>query len=264
MRLFTFVLCVLFVHCVHCLASTTNDLGAIVQVAPDGSTIPPNTMATPQQVDTLQASANDAYTLAADVAWSAAACRAETDAVKQRTQLYGSNYLINAVVFCEGVGGTSFDSSNQTMRIYYLSMTDAPGYIHIKGGVKITPLGNVIPRAEYRATLDTSDAWTNLAYTASEIAVPTAYAAEFSNAYEYYIESPLNAGDTGFVRMVDSSSGMSGSGWYFVVYGDMYVAIAGKYYKGRTCVETNVVDNVTNVVRYASGINVEVEPLGGL
>lgn len=243
-------------------AATTNDLGHVVLIANDGvTTIPPNSIATPGQVAVANDTASSAYAVALESLGLSGQCRSEFDALLSRLQLYSTNYLIKSVARCEGVGGVNFDPSNQTMRIYYMS--NSVDYLTLRGVAKITPLGATIPRLEFRASLMNTHTWTNLSiYTSSAIAVPTNFVGQYEKAYEYVITKP--AGSQLFMRMVDGSSGISGSGWYWLVYGDIVINRGGRYYRGRTGVETNIVGSVTNVVRYASGLNVEIEPLGGL
>lgn len=260
MRLFTFVLLVLLVPFVL-LSSTTNELGAIVQVASDGSTIPANTIATPQQTQAATDQATTAQEAATAAAASAATCLARTDTIEARTQLYSTNYLIKSVAYCEGVGGVTFDASNQVLRLYYGPVLTATSVV-VRGVVKINPLGSVIPPLDFRTTLENTAVWTNLAtYSATEIAKPAGYES-YAKAYEYTIARP--AGGSLFIRMVDRSSGISGSGYYWLVFGDIMVSRSGQFYKGITSLETNVVAGVTNVIRHASGLRVEVEPLSGL
>lgn len=243
-------------------AATTNDLGTLVQISDDGmTTIPANTIATPGQVNQAQADATAASEAAALAAESAAQCRATVEQLQSRVSLYRTNYLIKSVAYCEGVGGVSFDPSNQVIRIYYFDV--AATSLVIRGVAKINPLGSAIPRLEFRATLASSQTWTNMAiYSAAEIAVPAEFSADYEKAYQYIVARP--AGTALFARMVDGSSGISGSGWYWLVYGDIVISRNGAYYKGRTGLTTNIVGTVTNVLRYASGLNVELEPLGGL
>jgi len=255
------VILFIFIAAAIASAATTNDLGAIIQIANDGSTIPANTIATPAQVQQAQDDASSASDAATQAAAKAALCLDTVTQLKGRVNLYSTNYLVKSVAYCEGVGGVSFDPSNQLIRIYYFNV--AATSMLIRGVAKITPLGSQIPKLEFRASLATSHVWTNLTtYTSSEISVPVQYADDYEKAYEYNVARP--GGTSIFARMVDASSGISGSGWYWLVYGDIIIARGGTYYKGRTALDTNIVDGVTNVIRYASGLNVELEPLGGL
>lgn len=259
-----FLVCLVFLVC-GVFAATTNDLGTLVQISDDGlTTIPANTIATPGQVNQAQADATAASEAAALAAESAAQCRATVEQLQSRVSLYRTNYLIKSVAYCEGVGGVSFDPSNQVIRIYYFDVGPVGSTsLVIRGVVKINPLGSTIPRLEFRATLASSQTWTNMAiYSAAEIAVPAEFSADYEKAYQYIVARP--AGTSLFARMVDGSSGISGSGWYWLVYGDIVISRNGSYYKGRTGLTTNIVGSVTNVLRYASGLNVELEPLGGL
>lgn len=242
-------------------AATTNVIGAIVQVAEDGSTIPPNTIATPQQVESTINLASNAREIAQGAAESASHCRTEVTAIDQRITLYSTNYLIKSVAYCEGVGGQSFDASNQVLRIYYGPILTATSVV-IRGVVKINPLGSVVPPLDFRTTLDHTATWTNTAtYRATEISKPAEYAT-YAKAYEYTIARP--ASGSLFIRMVDRSSGISGSGYYWLVFGDIVVSRNGQFFKGITSVETNIVAGVTNIIRHVSGLRVHPDPLAGL
>ncbi|HPS07289.1 MAG TPA: hypothetical protein PLG22_07140 [Kiritimatiellia bacterium] len=240
------------------LASTTN---IIVQVSLDGTqTIPPNTVATPAQVSDLGDSSELTYSAATNASAEAASFKAQADALAAKTRLYSTNYVVKSVCWVEGVGGVSFDPSNQVLRItgHAVSATT----LVIRAVAKIAPLGNVIPALEWRGQLGSSGNWTNLiTYSAVEISVPDGYG-DYAKAYEYTIVKP--GGTSAFFRIVDNSSGISGSGWYWLVYGDIIVNLNGKYYMGKNSVTTNVCDGVTNVTRLVSGLDVEFEPMGGL
>jgi len=223
-----------------------------------GATHPAQSIATPAQVSSAESTASAAAASASSLLSIAQETKAQADAQELRLQLYSTNYTITSACFVEGVGAVNFDPSNQTMRVYYFAVSTTN--IIIRGIAKITPLGSAIPLLEWRTTLGTSGSWTNLpTYSASEITVPAQYASTYEKAYEYSVPRP--GGSSAFFRMVDMSSGISGSGWYWLVYNKIIVNIGGKYYEGQNSVQTNVVGSVTNVLHFKTGILCNPTPL---
>lgn len=240
-------------------ATTNKLLGVLINDA--GETRPAQSIATPEQVQAVEGAALTAYDVATNAQAIAESAKASADACRAKTVLYGSNYMWSSRAYCEGVGAVNFDPSNQVMKVYWFTV-GATNMI-IRGLALKSPLVGA-PVLDFRATMGTSGVWTNLAtYSVTEITVPSAYS-EYAKAYEYNIAKP--AGTSIFVRMRDSSTGMSGSGWVWLVYGDIIVNQDGKYYRGKTGLETNIwtVASITytNVIRWASGLNCDLEPLG--
>lgn len=233
----------------------------VVLIAADGvSTVPANSIATPAQVGALSNSTELTYSAATNASAEAASFKAQADALAAKTQLYSTNYVVKSVCWVEGVGAVNWDPSNQALRITGHAVSSTT--LVIRAVAKIAPLGNAIPALEWRGELGTGGNWTNLiTYSAVEISVPDGYG-DYAKAYEYTIVKP--GGTSAFFRIVDNSSGISGSGWYWLVYGDIIVNLDGKYYTGKNSVTTNICDGVTNVTRLVSGLDVENEPLGGL
>jgi hypothetical protein len=239
-------------------AGTTNEIGKVVLINDAGQTRPAQSIATPSQVTSAADTALEAKSVATSLLSIAQSTKDQADAQEERLQLYSTNFTITSACFVEGVGAVNFDPSNQTMRVYYFTVNTTN--VIIRGLAKITPLGSAIPLIEWRGTLGTSGSWTNLpTYTATEISVPAQYAADYEKAYEYTVPRP--GGSSAFFRMVDMSSGISGSGWYWLVYNKIIVNIGGKYYEGQTSVQTNVVGSVTNVLHYKTGVLCNPTPL---
>ena len=235
-------------------------IGNAVMLAQDGSTIPSNTVATPAQVAALSNGTAAVSASALTLEEQAASLAASSAELAGRVQLFSSNYVVKSVCWVEGVGAVNFDPSNQTLRITGFSVGATT--LSIVGVAKVAPLGNAIPALEWRATLGASGAWTNLSTTgAVETDLPAGYET-YAKAWIYEIPKP--AGASALFRLIDNSTGISGSGWYWLVYGDIIVNQNGVYYRGRNSVTTNICDNVTNVTRHVSGLDVELEPLGGL
>lgn len=220
-------------------AATTN---YVVQVTADGSqTIPPNTIATPAQVEALSNETVSAHAAASNIEDRAAACVG-------KVRLYGSNYVVTSTVYVQSIGGVPYDPSNQTIRVH--SLTADAENVTILATVAQTPI--VTPALDWRAALGTGS-WSNATATVQEVAMP----AGVTNAVKAYsFTLPRPEGGSAFFRVVDNSSGASGSGLWWVVFGG--ISVDGK--RGMT----GIVTNGTDELRFVGGILVEPEPLGGL
>lgn len=221
-------------------AATTN---YVVQINADGTqTIPPHTIATPAQVDALGATAGEVHAAATNIEDRAAAC-------VDKVRLYGSNYVVTSTVYVQSIGGVPYDPSNQTIRVH--SLTADAENVTILATVAQVPL--ITPALDWRAALN-AGAWSNATATVQEVAVPDG-ATNAVKAYTFTLPRP-DAGGSAFFRVVDNSTGASGSGLWWVVFGG--IAVDGKL--GRT----GIVTNGTDELRFVGGILVESEPLGGL
>lgn len=221
------------------LADTTN---FVVQINADGTqTVPPNTIATPAQVEDLGDEAVTVNAAATNIETRAAACA-------DKVRLYGSNYVVTSTVYVQSIGGVPYDPSNQTIRVHSVSVT--PTEVSVIASVAQTPL--VPPALDWRTALN-AGAWSNITATVEEVAIP-AGATNAVKAYEFTLERPV--GGSAFFRVVDNSTGASGSGLWWVVFGG--ISVDGQL--GRTGIVTNGVDEL----RFVGGILVEPEPIGGL
>lgn len=221
------------------LAATTTNI--IVQVNEAGTqTIPPNTVATPAQVSELGDTAVTVNDSATNIAARAAACA-------DKIRLYGSNYVVTSTVYVQSIGGVPYDPSNQTIRVH--SLTASANEIKVVASVAQTPL--VPPVLDWRVTLN-SGAWSNSTATVSETDIPAGVTA--AKAYEFTLARP--SGGSAFFRVIDNSSGASGSGLWWVVFGG--ISVDGKL--GFTGIVTNGVEEL----RFVGGILVEPDPIGGL
>jgi hypothetical protein len=222
------------------MSATTN---YVVQINADGSqTIPPNTIATPAQVEALSNETETVHAAATNIETRAAEC-------VDKVRLYGSNYVVTSTVYVQSIGGVPYDPSNQTIRVH--SLTADSESVTILATVRQTPL--VTPALDWRAALN-AGAWSNATATVQEVAVP-AGATNAVKAYEFTLDRP-DTGGSAFFRVVDNSTGASGSGLWWVVFGG--IAVDGQL--GRTGIVTNGVDEL----RFVGGILVEPDPLGGL
>jgi len=217
-------------------------IGNAVLIAQDGSTIPSNTVATPAQVTALSNETEMVHAAATNIEDRAAAC-------VDKVRLYGSNYVVTSTVYVQSIGGVPYDPSNQTIRVH--SLTADAESVTILATVAQAPL--VTPALDWRAALN-AGAWSNATATVQEVDVP-AGVTNAVKAYEFTLDRPDTAGSA-FFRVVDNSTGASGSGLWWVVFGG--IAVDGKL--GRT----GIVTNGTDELRFVGGILVEPEPLGGL
>lgn len=217
-------------------------IGNAVMIAQDGTTIPSNTVATPAQVAVISNDTVEVHTAATNIEARAAAC-------VDKVRLYGSNYVVTSTVYVQSIGGVPYDPSNQTIRVH--SLTADAESVTILATVRQTPL--VTPALDWRAALN-AGSWSNATATVQEVEVP-AGATNAVKAYEFTLDRP-DTGGSAFFRVVDNSTGASGSGLWWVVFGG--IAVDGKL--GRTGIVTNGADEL----RFVGGILVESEPLGGL
>jgi hypothetical protein len=100
----------------------------------------------------------------------------------------------------------------------------------------------------------TSGAWSNLTASVSVTDIP-AGVTNAARAYLFSLARP--AGEQAYFRVVDNSTGASGSGLYWLVYGGIYVD--GR--RGFTGAVTNTVGSVTNCYQIRGGVVVESTPL---
>ena len=214
----------------------------IVQVTADGSqTVPPNTFVTGTQITNQQENADAVYAVATGLA-----SRAEVCVEKLRT--YGTNFVVTSTVYVQSIGGVPYDPSNQTVTVR--SVTVGATNVSVLATVRQTPL--VAPVLDWRVAL-TGGAWSNTQATVSAADIP-AGVTNAAAAYLFTLARP-GAGGQAFFRVVDNSTGASGSGLWWIVFGGIWVD--GR--EGRTASVTNGAD----VLDFKGGILVEPDPLGG-
>ena len=228
--------------CALFLSLTAFAAREVVQIADDGvTTIPPNSIATPGQVSNVTVTAEDAYTVATNFSSRAEAC-------VEKMRAYSTNSIVTSTVYVQSIGGVPYDPSNQT--IIVRSFFASPTEIEIIGTVRQFPL--VTPTLDFRVSLS-GGAWSNIAATVVSVDVPDG-ATDAVAAYKFTLPRPDSG--SAFFRIVDNSTGVSGSGLWWVVFGG--IAVDGKM--GANCIVTNGTDEL----RFVGGILVEPEPLGGL
>jgi hypothetical protein len=228
------------------IGATTNELGKVVLINDAGETRPVNSIATPALV--AGANANASNTLETVTVITAPASNALTvaQAAYDRTSLYSSNYVVTSTVYVQSIGGVPYDPSNQTMRVHSINIVSTN--VVIVGTLSQEPL--VTPVLDWRQKLNTG-AWTNIAATAVEVAVP-AGVTNAVTAYQFTLPKPslTNA----FFRIVDNSTGASGSGLYWLVFGSIFV-------DGREGWTGAITNNVGAVYNIRGGIVVNPNPL---
>lgn len=228
-----------------CLALAARADRYVVQVNDAGETIPPNTIATPAQVATLTESAGATYDAATNLETRAAACAG-------KVALYSTNYIVTSTVYVQSIGGVPYDPSNQTIRVHSVSVTDT----NVSMVATVAQLPLVPPALDWRVTLGAGGSWSNISATVSTTGIPDGV----TNAAAAYLFSlPRPAAASSYFRVVDNSTGASGSGLWWLVFGG--ITVDGHHgYSGSV---TNAVGPATNVCRFVGGILVEPEPLGG-
>jgi hypothetical protein len=239
--------CVLIIFALAAQAETVISTRYVVQIAEDGiTTFPSNSIATPAQVSGVEAAAADAKGIAEAAAAQAQACA-------DKVALFSTNYVVTSTVYVQSVGAVAYDASNQTIRVHNISVTDTN--VMILATVKQLPL--VTPTIDWRQTAGAGGAWSSVVATAVSSTIPEGVT-DAAAAYLFSIVRPVGA-TSSFFRVVDNSTGASGSGLYWVVFGGLVV----DGHKGSSGIITNVVGSVTNTYRKVGGIIVEPEPLGG-
>lgn len=219
----------------------------VVQISDDGTeTIPAQSIATPAQIADISDTATEAKSVG-----ELALERAEECA--EKVALYSTNYLVTSTVYVRSIGAVPYDPSNQTINVSSFFVGDDT--IEIIGTVRQIPI--VMPSLDWRQTLGDSGAWSNISATVTETALPT-NAVDAIKAYKFVLPKP--GGGSALFRIVDNSSGASGSGLYWVVFG--CITVDG--HKGATLTITNVVDGATNTYQAVGGIITGPDPIGDL
>lgn len=232
------------------LLSAASALAAreVVQINATGTqTVPPNSIATPEQVAAAEAEA-------LSVRQSAESAAAAASGNVSRVRLYSTNFVVTSTVYVQSIGGTPYDPSNQTVRVHSLSVT--PSTVEIIGTVKQLPL--VPPALDWRTTLNATSLWQQAAATVESVSVPEGVT-NAAAAYRFTLPRP-GSGANAWFRIVDNSTGASGSGLWWIVFGGIYVD--GK--KGYSGDITVTVGGQSVLLPYHGGILTEPEPLGGL
>ena len=187
----------------------------VVQIDDAGNTRPPNSVATPQQVQTLAQDAAVARVTAA-TALTVATRTAESIAK------YSTNYVVSSTVYVRSIGAIPYDSSNQHIVITSIDVDNTPvlpkypnGILRIVGVLKQTPLQD--PKLDWRISLTDG----NFATITSDVAATALPAGHEGKAYLFTLSKPTTS--SAFFRVVDNSTGASGSGNYWLVFNGICV-----------------------------------------
>jgi len=229
---------VVFLLLVSDVLATTN---YVVQVSQDGTqTIPANTLATPTQV-------TNATVAAASAGATAQALWQRSTLLAERMQAYATNAVVTSTVYVQSIGGVPYDPSNQTITVRSLSIVNGTN-VAIVATVRQAPL--VTPKLDWRYALN-SGAWSNVAATVSEVAIPNGVT-NAAKAYQFVLPKP-GSGKQAFFRVEDNSSGASGSGLWWVVFGGIRVDGRNGW--------TGAITNGAAVYPFKGGALVEPVPL---
>jgi len=229
--------------------ASTNEVGKVVLINDAGDTRPAQSIATPGQVSTATDAAEATLTEAQALQATATAAQNTATLALGRTSLYSTNYVVSSTVYVQSIGGVPYDSSNQTIRIHSVNIVE-PNVV-IVGTVKQAPL--VVPILDWRQSIN-GGAWSNITATVTQVDVP-AGVTNAVRAYQFTLPKPSNT--SAFFRIVDNSTGASGSGLYWLVFGG--ITVDG--HRGMTGTITNVVGSVTNRYLIRGGIVVNPTPL---
>jgi hypothetical protein len=231
------------------IGATTNEIGKAVLINDAGETRPAQSIATPTQVSSATDAASATLTEAQALQATATAAQTTANAALARTAQYSTNFVVTSTVYVQSIGGVPYDASNQTIRIH--SVAVAGDNVVIIGSVKQVPL--VAPVLDWRQSIN-GGAWSNTSATVALVDIP-AGVTNAVRAYSFTIAKPNNT--QAFFRIVDNSTGASGSGLYWLVFGG--ITVDGR--AGATCTLTNVVQSVTNLYQIVGGIVVNPTPM---
>lgn len=226
--------------------ATTNSVGNVVLIDDAGNTRPAQSIATPVQVQSATTTAETTLTEAQSLQSAASAAQATANAAFGRTALYSTNYTVTSTVYVQSIGGVPYDPSNQTIRVYSVQVVDTN--VEIVATVKQIPL--VVPVLDWRQSLN-GGAWSNITATVVEVAIPEGVE-NAERAYKFTLPKPSNV--SAFFRVIDNSTGASGSGLYWLVFGGIYV----DGHKGWTGAITN---NTGGIFQVRGGAVVNPTPL---
>lgn len=229
--------------------ATTNDLGNLVLINDSGDTQPAQSIATPGQVSSATATAESTLAEAQALQGLAAEALATANAALSRTDRYSTNYVVTSTVYVQSIGGVPYDPSNQTIRVW--SFSAGSTNVIIVGTVRQVPL--VPPSLDWRQQLNTG-AWSNITAVVAQVDLP---AGETNAVRAYSFTLPKPHDTQAFFRVVDNSTGASGSGLYWMVFGG--ITVDGR--SGANCTITNIVGSVTNLYPVVGGIIVNPTPL---
>lgn len=229
------------------LCHTQTVTNYVLQVNDDGSqTIPPNTIATPKQIEDIGERASSVAMQTTLLLQLATSC-------DERINAFGTNYIVTSTCYVRSVGGISYNPDLQAIRL--TDITKVGDNLEIVGLVCQIPL--TPPVLDWRTQLNGGE-WETASSTVIETDLPATLPPapgdlSWVRAYKFTVPIPQDA-QAAFFRAVDNSSGASGSGLYWVVFGG--IAIDG--HLGATA---DITDNDNRTLKFRGGVLVEDEPL---
>lgn len=227
-------------------AATTNQMGKVVLINDAGETRPAQSIATPGQVTTATDAAIATLTEAQALQAAAVSAQSTANTALGRTALYSTNYTVTSTVYVQSIGGVPYDPSNQTIRVHSVQIVSTN--VEIVATVKQIPL--VAPVLDWRQSLN-GGAWSNITATVAEVAIPVGVE-DAERAYKFTLPMPSNV--SAFFRVIDNSTGASGSGLYWLVFGGIYV-------DGQKGWSGAITNNVGAVYQVRGGVVVNPNPL---
>jgi hypothetical protein len=227
--------------------ATTNEVGKVVLIDDAGNTRPAQSIATPGQVETATTTAEATLTEAQALQAAATSAQYIANVALGRTALYSTNFTVTSTVYVQSIGGVPYDPSNQTIRVHTIQIVSTN--VEIVATVKQIPL--VTPVLDWRQSIN-GGAWTNITAAVEEMPEWFWEGEDVARVYKFTLPKPSDV--SAFFRVVDNSTGASGSGLYWLVFGGIYVD--GQ--KGWTGSITNNTGGVFNV---RGGVVVNPTPL---
>lgn len=228
-----------------CLAETRY----VVQISEDGTeTIPPQSIATPHQVQQAQSAA-------AGVLQSATNLHTRVEALEEQCARLGTNLVITSTCYVKSIGGVAYNPDLQYIRLTDITMDGDD--VQITGLVTQVPL--TPPALDWRVNLGAdAGGWQAIPATVDEITMPAQAPVppdkmQWRKAYRFTLPRP-DAGSGAFFRVVDNSSGASGSGLYWVVFGGIVV-------DGQVGKTVTIYDDNNNKMVFRGGVLTEENSL---
>ena len=182
----------------------------IVQINDKGETIPPNSVATPVQVQELG-------DRTASLRSTATTLREQAELCLTKVKAYATNTIVTSTCYAQSIGGVLYTPDLQTIKIGAIDVKG--GNVVITGTLAVVPL--IPPVLDWRYKLNEGD-WDRLAVDAVEVPVQAAWLEDSAKAYSFTFPQPSGSNSM-FFRIVDNSTGTSGSGLYWLVFGGIVV-----------------------------------------
>lgn len=228
-------------------ATCVADTRYVVQINEDGTeTIPAKSIATPHQVQQAEGRAASSLQVAANL-------ESRVNALEEQCARLGTNLLVTSTCYVKSIGGVAYNPDLQSIRLVDLAIDgDDLVIVAIVTQNPLTP-----PALDWRVKLGKDDTWSNIVATVDEVALPANLPdppkdMTWRKAYRFRLPKP--DASSSFFRVVDNSSGASGSGLYWIVFGGVVV-------DGRVGITTVIYDDFGTKITVRGGIHTEDDPL---